>query len=126
MQLGLPPEALAQMRALGLSIPSVAAPITTQVCMTAEQAALDAPPPMQSGCRNQNVRRTGNSITGEIVCTGELNGTGAFAFTEVGANEMRNKFTFKGTRRGQPANFGADMVLTYASPDCGSVAPYAP
>jgi hypothetical protein len=123
----IPPEALAQMRALGIAIPGMGgAPIRTQVCMSPEQAAANSPPPPQNGCRNQNIQVNGNTITGELVCTGEMSGTGTFTFTQVNADEMRNNFTFKGTNRGQPADFSADMVLTYANANCGNVRPFAP
>jgi hypothetical protein len=120
----VPPEALAQMRALGMSIPGLGAPIQTQVRMTPEQAAGDATPPMQNGCRNQNVQRNGNTIIGEIVCMGELNGTGTFEATQVSEIQIRNRFSFNGTRRGQPAQFTAEMEGNWASADCGNVAPY--
>jgi hypothetical protein len=124
----MPPEALAQMRALGMSIPGMpgSAPIQSQVCISAAQAASTSPPPMQQGCQNQNVNVTGNTATGQIVCTGELTGTGTFSFTQMSATQMSNNFTFQGTRGGQPANFTANAVMTYVGADCGTVQPYAP
>jgi hypothetical protein len=120
----MPPEAMAQMRALGIAIPGMGAPIRTQVCITEAQAASTEPPPAQNGCRNQNIQRNGNTMTGELVCTGEMSGTGTFSFTQVSADQMNNKFTFKGTNRGQPADFSADIAMTFVSADCGNVRPY--
>ena len=117
----IPPEAMAQMRALGMSIPGMGAPIRTQVCMTAAQAAMDEPPPVQEGCRNQNIRRNGNTITGELVCDGQMKGTGTFEATMVSDEQYRTKFSFKGTQGGQAADFSADVEGQWRSADCGSV-----
>jgi hypothetical protein len=122
----IPPEALAQMRALGIAIPGMGAPIRTQFCMTAAQAASTEPPPPQNGCSHQNIQQNGNTFSGELVCTGEMNGTGTFSFTPVSENEMRNKITFKGTSNGQPSDFSADIVLNYVGAECGSVRSYGP
>jgi hypothetical protein len=121
----IPPEAMAQMRALGMAIPGLGAPIRTQVCITPAEAAKDEPPPPR-GCRHQNVRRNGAVIAGDLVCDGEMKGTGTFEATQVGDAQFRSKMTFKGTRGGQPADFSADVEGQWRAADCGNVAPTAP
>src|SRR5688500_6732110 len=63
----IPPEALARMQALGMQIPGMGAPIVSRICQTAAQAAADEPPPMDRGCHNQNVRRNGQTLTGDLI-----------------------------------------------------------
>jgi hypothetical protein len=118
----IPPEAMAQMRALGMAIPGLGAPITTQICLTPAEAARDEPPPPR-GCRHQNVRRAGATISGDLVCQGEMTGTGTFEATIGGEEQFRTKFNFKGTRGGQPAEFTADMQGQWRGADCGNVRP---
>jgi hypothetical protein len=121
----IPPEAMAQMRALGMAIPGLGAPIRTQVCITPAEAAKDEPPPPR-GCRHQNVRRNGAVIAGDLVCQGELEGTGTFEATVASEEQFRTTFNFKGTRGGQPAEFSADMQGQWRGADCGNVAPATP
>src|SRR5882672_2499748 len=61
----IPPAQLAQMRAHGIKIPTNSSIVTTH-CMTAQEVAMDKPPPMDKGrakdCKMQNLKVAGPSV----------------------------------------------------------------
>lgn len=51
-------------------------------CMTAQQVASDAPPPSGNpACKMQNLHVMGNTVTADMVCHGQMEGTGHFTTT---------------------------------------------
>jgi hypothetical protein len=122
----IPPEALAQMRALGMQIPGMGAPIKSQVCLTPAQAARNVPPSGRDGCTNRNITMNGSTVSGDVVCdTPDMKATGHFDATFVSDGEMRTKMTMKGTQGGRPVDLAMDTQGLWRATDCGSVKPFA-
>jgi hypothetical protein len=122
----IPPEALAQMRALGIQMPAMApgGGITTQVCITPQMAAASEAPPAAEGCRNENITRAGNTFKGTMVCdNAQMKGTGTFESTSVSDQQISSKMTFKGTMQGKPADMMMDVDGRWMAADCGNVRP---
>ena len=75
----MPPEALAQMKAMGMSMPN-GRTFTSQICMTEADVNADKPPSMGNenmGCKWGNMHVSGTGMTGDLVCTGQMNGKGS-------------------------------------------------
>ena len=101
----IPPEQLAQMKKLGINIPSGGGQgMEVQTCVTPEQAKLDAIPPQQDkDCKIQNFKRSGNKYTGDMVCTGEMKAKGKFEMTLDSNTAYRSVSSIKGvTSDGTP------------------------
>src|SRR5215475_4197567 len=73
----MPPEAMARMKAMGVKMPS-AQTFNTQMCMTQAEVESDKLPPMgrNNDCASHIVSQTGTAMTAEMVCNGEMKGTG--------------------------------------------------
>jgi hypothetical protein len=122
----IPPEALAAMQARGIQIPGMGAPIKSQICLTPAQAARNAPPTGRAGCTNQNVKQTGNTVSGDIVCNApDMQATGHFDATFVSDGELRTKMTMKGTSAGRPMDMAMETQGVWRATDCGTVKPFA-
>jgi hypothetical protein len=80
----IPPEQMAKMKAMGIRVP-VNNTFTTEHCMTAEEVAMSKPPEMprhgSQECKMQNMKAEGQSISADMICTGEANGSGHFSMT---------------------------------------------
>jgi hypothetical protein len=51
-------------------------------CMTPQEVNTDAPPPSQNpSCKMQDVHHDGHTITADMVCHGQMEGTGHFSTT---------------------------------------------
>jgi hypothetical protein len=78
----IPPEQMAKMKAMGIHLP-VNNTFTTEHCMTAEEVAMSTPPDMsrhgKQECKMQNLKTNGQSMSADMVCTGEANGSGHFS-----------------------------------------------
>ena len=125
----IPPEALAQMRALGIQVPGGASGggITMQVCVTPSMAATEEVPPAPEGCRHENITRDGNTFRGGMVCdSAQMKGTGTFEATTVSDQHFTSKVSFKGTMNGQPADMMTDFEGRWQAADCGNVRPITP
>ena len=75
----MPPEVVEMMKKRGIKLPQPGQPMTNQICMTAEQAAMDHPPNMDRDgikCTPHVISQTSNSATTEITCHGTMEGTG--------------------------------------------------
>lgn len=84
----LPPEQLAKMKEMGIDIPAIAEalashPMIVQQCISPEQARLDKPftPQDSKDCKVNNYKHAGNKVSGEIICSGQMQGTGKFDMT---------------------------------------------
>src|SRR3954471_8550247 len=70
----MPPEAMAMMKARGMSIPGMGgAPIVSQMCMTPEQVSGDVPPNMNrdaKNCTTKLLSQTATSMKAEVTCHG--------------------------------------------------------
>lgn len=124
------PQVAAAMKARGMNIPMPGAPMTMQVCITPEQAAMDRPPmtpqqmQQQTGCTVQNVRKTANSVSSDMVCTGErMQGHGTTTITYKGMTHSEGQSTFQGTASGRPISTKTTFLSDFVSANCGSVKP---
>jgi Protein of unknown function (DUF3617) len=75
----LPPEAAVQMKAMGMPVGSNT--IRVQHCMTAQEVASDALPTNSSrnqSCTASNVVHTGKTMSADMKCTGDFQGTWSY------------------------------------------------
>lgn len=123
----IPPEALAMMKQRGMKIPGQE-PLTSDICITPEQAAQDEPPkPQQRGaCDMQNLKRDGKTFTGDLVCHGEMEGSGHMKVTYDSDEHYAGGMQFSGTsKQGGPMEWENNFSGQWKSTDCGAVKPYA-
>jgi hypothetical protein len=125
----IPPEALAQMKARGITIPTAGQPMTHQICMTADQPPLDRPPAINREgvqCTPHVVSQTGTSATTEVICKGRMEGTGRSQISWRGDTHYEGSYSFKGTMEGHPANTSTHYSGDFVKADCGAVRPFVP
>ncbi|MFZ0393748.1 MAG: DUF3617 family protein [Terracidiphilus sp.] len=106
-------------------------PHTQQVCITQEMInRYGGASPQQSPrsqCHMANVNKTATGMTGDWVCTGQMNGTGHITTTWSGDGTTTTKVHFTGNMqmgpRSTPVEWTNDSTSAYKGPDCGSVKP---
>jgi len=78
----LSPEQMAKMRSMGIKAP-MNNTFTTEHCMTAQEVAMSRPPEIghhgKQECKMQNMKSVGQSVSADMVCTGDAHGSGHFA-----------------------------------------------
>ncbi len=63
-------------------------------CMTAEQVNSDAAPPSENpSCKMQNVHHDGQTVTADMVCHGQMEGTGHFSTTYDSDTHYNTRFS---------------------------------
>jgi hypothetical protein len=122
------PEMLAQMQAAGVQMPNMdySQPRTTtsQYCVTPEESAnMSAPDLENDDCVQENLQVTATGMSLDLVCTGDMNGTGRIEYVFDSDTHYMGTMTFAGTMDGRPANMNNTMEGNWASADCGNVAP---
>lgn len=125
------PQVAAALKARGLTMPDIGAPTTMQMCITPEQAAMDQPPMtqqqmmQQTGCTAQNIQKTANSTSVDMVCTGtRMQGKGHSEFSYTDSTHVKGLSTFTGTGTGgRPMNIKTVFSADFVSSNCGSVKP---
>ena len=129
MAMAMPPEAAAQMKAMGIKMPN-AHTITTQICMTQAEVDADKPPQMgrdQSGCTTRLLSQSAGAMKAEMVCSGPtMKGNGQIEVAYTGAEHYAGSYNFKGTMEGQPANMSSRFSGDWVKADCGAVKPFSP
>lgn len=122
-------EDMAEMKKMGIQMPMGGGePMHVQQCITPEQASLNQPPmnPSQSkdGCTIKNYKHSGNKASGEMVCTGDMKGTGKFDMTLNGDTSYASKVSFKGvSKEGQPIDQTTDMAGKWVKAKCDAGIP---
>ena len=117
----IPPAQMAQMQAMGVHMP-MGHTTTMQRCMTAAEAASDAPPPAHSkSCTFANVRMSAHNFSGDEICSGEFQGQGHFSVTYDGDEHYAGTTTISGEANGHPMNVSNSFEGKWLSADCGSV-----
>lgn len=120
------PQLIAQMKQMGLQ-PPVLPPIEYDVCLTAEQVAKNALPDVTdpaSGCGAKNVKRSGDTLTGDLECHGQLEGKGKVKINLTGPESYAGDSEFEGaSREGFPVNMTSTLSGKWKTADCGSVKP---
>lgn len=127
----IPPEALAQMQAMGIELPNMdfSQPrvTTTQTCITPEDIAnrrsFDLDDEMDDECMQENLQTTDTGMSVDIVCMGQMNGTGHIEYVFESETRYTGTMDFQGTSGGQTANMSNTMEGNWVSADCGNVAP---
>lgn len=119
----IPPEQLEQMKRMGIQMP-FARPTVFQHCITPQQAASDEPPPMQAdregnSCKNRDFKRSGNHVSGEVVCEGRMQGTGKFAMDFEGDRKYTSTWSFTGTSDGRPVDMHSSSSARWLRASCG-------
>ena len=96
----IPPEQLEQMKKMGISVPFGGQAIMTSQCITPEMASSDKPFASDEGdpnrCQVTNYKRVGGKATGEMVCTGDFKGRGAFEMNMDSDTEYHGGWTVNG------------------------------
>ena len=121
----MPPEAMAQMKKMGMKMPT-ARTFVSQICMTQAEVDSDKPPPMgknDSGCTTHVVNQTGSSMTAQMACTGQMKGNGQMQISYTGAEHYVGSYSFKGSMEGQPVDTSTSFKGDWVKPDCGTVKP---
>ena len=121
----IPPEQMEQMRKMGVNVPQFKdGGIVSKVCVTPEMATRQAPglDKMETGCQAKNHKRSGNSYSADIVCTGgDLKGTGKVAGTMSGSERFSSTYDFKGSMHGEPVAHHQESSGRWLAKDCGNV-----
>ncbi|HVV92053.1 MAG TPA: DUF3617 domain-containing protein [Hyphomicrobiales bacterium] len=112
----IPPEALAQMKARGISLPS-SRTITTKQCVTPEQAA-KGPPTVQGDCRAENVRMGGGDYSADLVCHGRASGSGHIHVVYDSSEHYRGDMTMHISGQGHAMNMTNHFEAHWLKADC--------
>jgi hypothetical protein len=124
----LPPEVMEMMKKKGMNIPQSGQPMTSQMCMTAEQAAMDKPPNMDREgvkCTPRVVSQTSNSATTEVVCHGTMEGTGRNQISWRGDTHYEGSYSFTGAMHDHPNNMSSTFTGDWVKADCGAIKPFS-
>ena len=124
----MPPEVMEMMKKRGMNIPTPGQPMTSQMCMTAEQAAMDKPPNMDREgvkCTPKVISQTSNSVTTEITCHGTMEGTGRSQISWRGDSHYEGTYSFTGSMHDHPNNMSSTYTGDWVKADCGSVKPFS-
>jgi len=127
----IPPDKLAMMKQMGIQLPATTPggshSFTTKVCVTPEEANTDSPPPpdRQRACQMQNLKRDGHTFTADMVCSGEMQGSGHMSVTYDSDEHYSGKMEFSGTSEhlGEVATSN-EFSGRWLGADCGTVKPF--
>ena len=121
----IPPEAMAQMKRMGMQMPSRHT-FATQFCMTQAEVDSNKPPPMrnESGCTSHVVSQTGTSMRAEMVCNGQMKGRGEMQVSYSSPEHYSGSYRFKGTMDGRPMETASTFKGDWVKADCGAVKPF--
>jgi hypothetical protein len=112
----IPPAALAQMKAHGISLPS-GRTITTKQCVTPEEAA-KGPPAVQGDCRAENVQMGGGHYSADLVCHGRTSGHGHIQVAYDSAEHYRGDMTMHVSEGGHAMNMTNHFEARWLKADC--------
>lgn len=104
-------EITSQMTVTGM--PFSPPPQKTQVCVTPEDAARNAPPkPVadDSGCSMQNLKQDASGVSADLQCTGKMKGSGRFEVKYTDSAHYSGTMNFNGDFGGH----AAQMQQTYS------------
>ena len=121
----IPAEQLEKMKKMGIKLP-FGEPVTSNICITPEQAAQDQPPkPPQrdNSCQLQNLQKNGNSFSGDLVCNGDMKGSGHFQSTYANDESYTGTMDFAGTSPHGEIAMNDEFSGKWLSADCGAVKP---
>lgn len=123
----LPPAQIEAMRKMGVDLSQLqSGTIANKVCITPEMAAKNTLPEMsqkESGCAIKNQRQNGNVYTMDMVCDGQMQGSGVSTTTFSSKKSFNSRTKFNGNMNGLPINDEAISNGKWVSADCGAVKP---
>lgn len=121
-------EDMAAMKQMGIEIPGMGKPIRSQQCITPEQASMKQPmnPSGDQSCTVKNYKQKGNTVTGDLVCTGEMKATGKFETTMNGDTAYSSKMSLKGVSNGEPIDQEIQTSGKWVKVKCDPGIPGAP
>ncbi|HWA69764.1 MAG TPA: DUF3617 domain-containing protein [Rhizomicrobium sp.] len=122
----MPPQVLEMMKKRGM--PGMGQPMTSQMCMTLDDVNADPNARMQAqhqvNCTPHIVSQTANSAITEIVCHGNMEGTGRSQISWHGDSHYEGTYSFNGTMHGRPNAMSSRYTGDWVKADCGAVKPY--
>lgn len=122
----IPPEQMEQMRKMGVTVPQFQdGGMVSKVCVTPQMAEKQTPgmDGMDTGCETRNFKRSGSSYSADLVCNGDMKGSGKLSGTWSGSDRFSSTTDFKGTMHGQPVSHRQETSGRWLGADCGSVKP---
>ncbi len=117
-------EQIAQMKQLGIDTSILSGqPTVMQQCITPEQASLQKPIEPSANpddqCSIKNYKKSGKTVSGDMVCTGDLKAQGRFEMTIDSNTSYKGKWAMKGvTREGQPIDQTTDISARWIKAKC--------
>lgn len=117
-------DQIEQMRQMGIDVSFLSGkPTLIQQCVTPEQATLKKPIDISSGtddqCAIKNYKQSGKSVSGDVVCTGDLNANGRFDMTVNSDTSYSGKWTLKGTTKdGVPVDQTSNVNAKWVKSVC--------
>ena len=119
----MPPDVQARMKAMGMNMNGNS--MTMQHCMTAQEVALDQPrmdAQSQKYCKMSNVSMMGHTMSADMTCNGEFNGSGHMQVTYDSDTHYMGEMTMNGmSRDGQPVHHDQKFEGRWLSADCGAI-----
>jgi hypothetical protein len=113
-------EDLAAMKQMGINMPGMGEPMRVQQCITPEQATMKEAinPAGDQNCTVKNYKQKGNTVTGDLVCTGDMQATGKFETTMAGNTGYHSKMSLKGTSGGEPIDQEMETTGKWVKDKC--------
>lgn len=117
-------EQIAQMKQLGVDLPFLSGkPTIIQQCITPEQASMERPinPATNPNdmCSLTSYKKSGNTVTGEMTCKGDLKAKGRFEMTMESDTSYKGKWSLKGvTSGGQPIDQTTEISARWVKAKC--------
>ena len=125
-EVAMPPELAAQMRKSGVKMPA-AQPMTVQMCMSREEVESNTPPHLDAGatgCASKLVSQTGSAMRANVLCSGQLKGSGSIEVSYQGTEHYNGSYSFKGSSYGRSTTMTTKFKGDWVKADCGNVKPY--
>lgn len=120
----LTPQQQAQMEKMGIKIPaSGAGGVTLQTCLTKEQVERDEPPKPRDDarqkCEQKDMKRSGNTVSWKMVCTGEhpMTGTGSMTMQSAEAYSTTMNMVAQDPKSG-PVAMSSNMQGKWLGAEC--------
>jgi hypothetical protein len=119
----LPPDALARMKAMGMSASGNT--VTVQHCMSAADVVANFPDIHSgagAGCAATNVRHDGHSMSADLMCdTAMLKGSGHAQFVFDSDTHYSGEIAVAGVANGHPVKQDEKIEGRYLTSDCGKM-----
>jgi hypothetical protein len=112
----MPADAQARMKAMGMT--SNGSSMSIRHCMTAEEVAHDVLTTQDKTCKLSNQKVTGHTMSADMACSGQVNGTGHFTVTYDSDTHYTGEMIITGTADGQPVHHDQMFDGRWVSATC--------